>query len=373
MELDPGKAKKVFVRAPNWLGDVIMATPAFARIRGFFVEAEIVGGIKQGHVPILGGTDFFDRYLQTDRSRGIGAAFRGLGLLRRERFDLAILFPNSLSSALHAALAGVPVRFGYSNGRSLLMTHGVRARWVARKDRKRSGPRREPIPMVDYYHYLLDAVGMPRAANKPILRVEPAEDERARRWLARLGVDPEDRFIVLNPGASYGSSKLWEPSRWSRLAEELSGSSLGARHQLLLIVGPGEEPLGRKILDAAGVSLPAAIDPVFPLDVLKAVLRRASLMVTTDSGPRHVAVAFDVPHVVLMGPTHQGYTGRNLEHAKVIQHEVDCGPCHLKTCPLDHRCMRLIRVEEVLEACLGMVGSSRGGGAAGIPSMRAGP
>jgi heptosyltransferase-2 len=89
-----------------------------------------------------------------------------------------------------------------------------------------------------------------------------------------------------------------------------------------------------------------------PLDVLKPLVRRAAAMVTPDSGPRHVAVAFGVPTVVLMGPTDPGYTGRNLQRTTILRHDVECGPCHLPVCPLDHRCMTLITVDEVLAATL---------------------
>jgi len=351
VKIDPAKIQRVFVRAPNWLGDVIMATPSFARIRAFLIDAEIVCGMKRGHHAILSGTRSFDRLIAVDKPRGLGELWRQARLLRQHRFDLAILFPNSLSSALVCLLAGIRYRFGYVNGRRFLMTHGVRAQLLARKDRKRYGPRREPVPMPDYYGGMLDALGMPKIGPEPILAVSEPERQAASERLRSLGVVAGTRLLLLNPGASFGSSKLWAPERWARVADELSESVPGPV-AVVVLVGPGEEALAKAIRAAASSDVKLAIDPVVPLDEMKAVVSAASLMVTTDSGPRHIAVAMRTPHVVLMGPTHPGYTARNLDDAVVLRHEVDCGPCHLKTCPLDHRCMTKIQPDEVVAASL---------------------
>ncbi len=340
--------RKVFVRAPNWLGDVIMATPALARIRSWAIEAELVLGGRPGHAAVLSGCRSFDRYLPLPKRRGLGDFLREVARLRAERFDAAVILPNSFSSALSAACARIPVRIGYLQGRGPLLTHGVRARAARRRG---PGPRREPMPMVDYWFALLDAFEMPRVGPKPILRV-PAGDERAAaELLTGFGLAPSGRLVLLNPGAAFGPSKLWPEESWGALARGLA-ADLGPGDLVLILAGPGEEALARRILErAAGAArVRAAVDPLVPLGPLKAVVRRAALMVTTDSGPRHVAVAFDVPHIVLMGPTHPGYTARNLEHALVLRREVDCGPCHLPHCPTDHRCLRGIGPDEVLAA-----------------------
>ena len=351
MLLDPKKIRKVFVRAPNWLGDVIMATPSFARIRSQYIHAEIVCGMKRGQQPILSGCKSFDRYLPMKEYKGFRGFRKEVQLLRKERFDLAILFPNSLSTALRVVLAGVRYRLGYSQGRGFLLTHGIRARQPLAKIKKRYGPRREPVPMPAYYAAMLDVLDMPKIGTHPILRVSADEVERATTLLENLGIAPREKLILLNPAAAFGSSKLWAAERWAALADGLR-ASLGKGFRLLVLVGPGEEGIARAIAAHAGQDLLLGIDPLLPLELLKAVVQRASLMVTTDSGPRHIAVAFDCPHVVLMGPTHPGYTALNTVFATVLRHEVDCGPCHLKTCPLDHLCMQLIEVKEVLEACL---------------------
>ena len=91
-------------------------------------------------------------------------------------------------------------------------------------------------------------------------------------------------------------------------------------------------------------------DEPLSLGLTKALVRRADLLVTTDSGPRHFAGAFDVPVVTLFGPTHIEWTETYSSRAIHLQKTVPCGPCQLRVCPLDHRCMRDLSVNEVLTA-----------------------
>ena len=339
--------RKVYVRAPNWLGDVIMATPAFARIRAHWIHAEIVCGIKKGHRGIMSGSKSFDSYLDLPSSRGWKGLRAEAKLLRQGGFDLAFLFPNSPRTALAALMGGVPHRVGYLQGRRLLMTYGLVAKPPKRKDKKRWGPRREPHPMIDYWFGLCDLLEMPRVGPKPILRLSAEEEARGARRLKESGVDLGRPFAVLSPGAAFGPTKLWPNAHWATLANLMMEKH--PELQLVITPGPGEEGMAEEIARMAKVQIHLIQDPFLSLQELKAVLARAALMVTTDSGPRHIAVAFDTPHVVLMGPTHPGYTNRNLEKAVILRHELDCGPCHLKVCPLGHECMTGLVPQEALE------------------------
>ncbi len=343
----------IFVRAPNWLGDVVMATPAFKALRESFPKARIVCGIKKGHRAILEGLPWIDEFHAVEKTRGLRGLLREARRLREQRFDLAVLFPNSVSSALVCRIAGIPRRIGYKQGRGLLISEGIRASAPIRKDGKKYGPRRVPEPMIDYWSRLFEATGLGKPALHPSLAVSDEEEKTAQELLALHGLPRDARPLLLNPGASFGSTKLWAAERWARLAGLLDEAGLGPQ---LVLVGPGEEELARAIGAATSVPLTLCIDPLFPLGALKALVRRSVAMVTTDSGPRHVAVAFDTPHVVLMGPTHPGYTARNLEHARIVRIEVDCGPCHLKSCPLDHACMTGIEPEPVRDSLLELLG-----------------
>jgi heptosyltransferase-2 len=202
--------------------------------------------------------------------------------------------------------------------------------------------------MIDYWFGLCDLLEMPRIGPKPILLRSAAEDAQGARRLEESGLDLKKPFVVFNPGAAFGPTKLWPNPYWAQLAE-----MLGARFpemQLVITPGPGEEAMAENIRSRTKAKIRIVQSPVLSLSELKPVLARAALMVTTDSGPRHIAVAFDTPHLVIMGPTHSGYTNRNLEKATILQHDLPCGPCHLKVCPLGHECMTGLLPQEVFDA-----------------------
>jgi len=119
---------------------------------------------------------------------------------------------------------------------------------------------------------------------------------------------------------------------------------------LLLFTGPGEETIAHKIVQLTRAAIINTGPDNVDLALLKPLIQRCRLLVTNDTGRRHYAVAFDIPVVVVMGPTDPRYTNANLDQTIVLRRELDCSPCHLKECPLDHRCMREISPQAVLQA-----------------------
>lgn len=338
--------ENIWVRAPNWLGDLVMATASFARLRAAFPSARITLGLRPHLKPLLNGTDWFDELVDTPRAGGPAGLWRQVQQMRRAHYDLAVVLPNSLETALVPFLAGVPLRLGYRQGRPLLLNRGltakVRRRWYQRRD----GPRRWPTPMPSYYGELLDVLGLPPGGVHPVLQVTAGEDAWVTAQLARIGVPSDARLLLLVVGANFGASKLWPPERFAAVAQHFQ-----ARHGMraLVLVGPAEVELGRRIAEPGGAVLLA--DPVWALDHMKALVRRGALMITGDTGPRHVAVAFDRPVVCLMGPSDPNYTNYCLEHTVVIRKDLPCSPCQRKVCPLGHhRCMRDIAADEVIAA-----------------------
>ena len=120
-------------------------------------------------------------------------------------------------------------------------------------------------------------------------------------------------------------------------------------------MGPGEEGIAEAIANAMATPVINTAQEILALDVLKPFVRDLSLLLTTDTGTRQYAVAFDVPIVCVMGPTDPRYSGIHLEKTEVLRHDVPCGPCHLKTCPTDHRCMNDISVDEAFERTAALV------------------
>jgi heptosyltransferase-2 len=321
-----------------------MATASFARLRAGFPDAEIVCGLRPYLRSLLDGSDYFDAFFDVSSGGGARGLWRQARELRRSRFDLALVFPNSLRSGLLVSLAGIPRRVGDRHGRGLLVNAGPRAERRRGQWGKR-GLRRVPAPMPSYYHDILDHLGLPPGGQRGRLVVTAEERREIDAWLSARGVAPYEPLVVLNAGASYGSSKLWEPERFAAVARHFR--ERGAT--VLLLAGPAEVEMVRGIARASGAL--AAIDPVQRVGMLKPTLERAALLVTTDSGPRHVAVAFDVPVVCLMGPNDRRYTDYCLEKTALIRKDLECSPCQRKVCPLGHHlCMRSIEIDEVVRA-----------------------
>jgi heptosyltransferase-2 len=339
------QARRIFVRAPNWVGDLVMATAAFGRMRRAYPTAEIVAGMRPYLRSLLAGTAFFDEIVDVPKARGPRDLWRQAAALRKRRFDLAVVLPNSIETGVIPLLAGIPYRVGYRQGRPGLMNLGLRAP-RGRPWWRRHGARRVPKPMPEYYDELLDELGIPPAPRRVSLVVTEAERAAAAEWLGARGVAPGEPLVALNPGASFGASKLWEPDRFAAVARHFQ-ERRGLR--ALLLAGPAEVEAVRAMAAASGAL--AAIDPVLPVGMLKPLLERAAVLITTDSGPRHIGVALGVPVVCLMGPNDRRYTDYQLERQRVIRKDLECSPCQRKVCPLGHRrCMTDIGVAEVIEA-----------------------
>ncbi len=342
-DLDLSKIERIWLRAPNWLGDFVMATATFERVRAAFPTAHITAGMRPFLKPMVKGCDYFDEVVETPKKGGL---WRQVCEMRGRRFDLAIVLPNSPVTGLIPFLARVPLRLGYRQGRPGLMNLGraaeVRRRWWQRRE----GPRRWATPMPQYYHDLLDELGIPAGGLHPHLPVTDEDEAWVDRHLESRGVPSDQKLLLLVVGANYGASKLWMPERFAAISRHFQD-----RHGMraLVLVGPEEIPLGERIAEE-GEALPMTT-PVLPLNALRALIRRGSLMVTGDTGPRHMANAFDLPVVCMMGPNDPNYTDYCMEHTALIRKELECSPCQRKVCPLGHqRCMRDITVDEVAAA-----------------------
>ena len=348
---------------PNWVGDVVMATPMLRALRQHFTAARLIGVMRPYVAEVLAGTSWLDETIIAD-PHARDSSRRGWRLvrrLRRERFDLALLLPNSWRTALLARAGGARQQIGYARGgRGWLLT-------------KKLYPLQEgggfaPVSAVDYFLELAYAAGCPTASRQVELATLP-EDERAAdavwQQLGLPGADPGSglnsvvrangmssvlrRVIVLTSGGAFGSAKLWPTPYFASLARRLA--EIDGRH-VLVICGPNERELARQIVGGANhPRVQSLADQPLGIGLSKACVRRAGLMVTTDSGPRHFAAAFGVPVVTLFGPTHIGLSENYHPGAVHLQRDLDCVPCQQRTCPLGHhRCMRDLSVDEVYRA-----------------------
>jgi heptosyltransferase-2 len=334
---------KIAVFWPNWIGDAVMATPAVRTLREHLRDAQLIGILKPYIAGVLEGSPWLDRLLFLDAKGPWSQRWPSVALqLRRERVNLAVLFPNTFRSALVAWLGGCRRRVGYGRyGRSALLSDRL-------EPVRDALGRLQPSPILDAYNRLVERVGCPRPSPRMELFTTPRDEAAADTVWRQAGFAHHAEVICLNPGAAFGAAKHWPTDCFATLAREFvdrRGSSV------LVLCGPGERELARNIVTLAGrPGVHCLADHPLSLGLTKACIRRADLLVTTDSGPRHFAAAFDRPVITLFGPTHIAWTETYFPKAIHLQKKVDCGPCQQRVCRLDHRCMKLLTPAEVFAA-----------------------
>jgi len=342
--------QRIVVRAPNWVGDVVMATPAFRALRENCPDAHLAVVLKPYVRPILSGCPWFDEVIETPGT-GIASAFALASRLRAGRFDLAVVLPNSFRTALEAYLGRARRRIGYDRRwRRVLLTEPV----APPLD---DDGRFLPTNMVDYYLTLCQHLGCQDLSQREELFITPECQERGDAILARHGVDADTALIGINPGGAFGSSKLWMPDRFAAVADALAKRT---NHRIILFGSPSERPILETVAGHMEHDPILTAPGELTLDTLKPLVRRCALLITNDTGARHFAVAFDVPVVCIMGSTSPRYTDVNLERQIVVRVDVDCGPCQKKACTTDHRCMTRITPEMVLAAADRLLSGRRG-------------
>ena len=334
--------QKILVRAPNWLGDLVMSTPGFNALRLAHPNAHIVGLVSESVAPVLAGSKDFDE-IWTIRSRGLSSIREVARRIAIESFDLGIVIPESISSALMMRWGRVARVVGYARDpvRRALLHEVVPAppEWG----------RRRLVSKELFVLGLMRSVGAEREDTRLELGTTADETDRLDAVLESCGLDVEriesKPPIVLAPGASYGDSKCWPVARYAAFADEMS-----RRGECVVLIGTeAESDRTRAVRDEMGSS-PIDLTGRLDLGSLKALLSRARLLVANDAGARHVATAFGVRSVVFFGPTSVAKTDENLESVEVLETEHACRPCYRRRCPIDHRCLTSIGIPEAIAA-----------------------
>lgn len=340
---------RIALRAPNWIGDAVMALPAIAALRRACAADDVtmVGPVsalaifQEEHdampvsvLPIAGGT-----------GRQAAASLAAGG------FDRIVLFTNSFGSAWVARRAGIRERWGYGGrGRGVLLTRALK--------RPSKGERGHHA---DFYRVLarrltdgLDAP--PRVIDfdaLPRVRARASTRALAADTLRRAGIDAADPLAVFAPGAAYGHAKRWLPDRVAEVAARL----VRERGMAAVLTGAaGDRDTGRAIESWLRAHAPAEAGRVANLigapggvRSLIGLLSHARVVISNDSGAAHVAAALGVPTVTIFGPTDERVTAPAgpLGPGVALTHDVFCRPCMLRDCPIDHRCMKRITADTV--------------------------
>jgi heptosyltransferase-2 len=345
-----GRDQRILIRAPNWLGDAVLALPAMAAIRRHFANAHLAVAAPSSVAALFRE----DTDVSPDAVIELPSALRAVAArLEGEGFDVGVLFPNSFRSAWQLWRAGVRERWGYARaGRSLLLTRRSLA------SRETAGPHQS-----DYYRALVRGLGVNCPADEPP-RLAPRAPtvERARAILSQARVDPDRPVIGLAPGAAYGQAKQWHPDQMADAVRRV----LAARPGTAIVFGASHDRDASRAIeswfrthapDLAGrlVNLTGRTS----LGALVGLVSRLSVFISNDSGAMHVAAAVGCPVVAVFGPTDERAT-RPVGSHTVISAPVFCRPCMLRDCPIDHRCMKRVSSAAVGDAVIEALDRHRG-------------
>ncbi|MCX8111230.1 MAG: lipopolysaccharide heptosyltransferase II [Syntrophorhabdaceae bacterium] len=325
---------KTIVYLPNWIGDMVMATPFLRSLRAS-LDGELWAIGKPSALGIYNGLELFNRFIPIE-NKGITHFFDTVKHIKGLKFERSISLPHSMRSALLFFLAGIRQRIGYPrNKRGFMLTLCV-------KETIR------PEPTVEHYLKILDALGEKRLYRDPVLIVTHDEEKR-------YSEDHEYRqkpYIAFIPGAQYGPSKRWPPSYFAELAD-LIYENMG--YSVVILPGKDEIEVGLDIKNRATYKDNMDIEDLGIPD-LKVCISRAAAVVSNDTGPRHISTALSVPTFVLIGPMDEEYTDYPSPNTIRFIKDVPCRPCNKKTCKRNMECLYGITPFEVYKKMEEIIG-----------------
>ncbi|MGI9054237.1 MAG: lipopolysaccharide heptosyltransferase II [Pyrinomonadaceae bacterium] len=334
---------KIVVRGTNWIGDAVITIPALKELRRIFPDAEIFLHTRSWAKGIFQDADFIDEILAFEKS---GSKFKTVlsqaKNLERQNFDLAILFTNSFESAFTAKLARIPRCFGYGKeGRSFLLTDRVEIPvW---KNEKHD---------VFYYLNLIAEIEKSFFGTETVLQSDPkvnlkVSEERksaVRKILEESGVDLSKKTVALGVGSTNSRAKRWQTESYAELNDRLQSD---LNMNVILVGGQDELNISREVFEKSKIK-PVILTGKTSLSEAVAVLSEVDLLVSNDMGLAHIAPAVGTKTLVIFGPTNP-LTTQPLGSEIIRRTDVECSPCMLRDCPIDHRCMTRISAAEVFE------------------------
>jgi len=338
----------ILVWLPSPMGDAVLCTPALRAIRKRYGSCKIWFFAGPAVREVLSPGSFNDEWLEQKGRNPLAIARR----LKEHNFARAILFKNSLASALAAFLAGIPARIGYAReGRGFLLTDRL---YPPRLPNGKFKPR----SMVDYYLAIASRLGADTSDRTLELAVDPADDRALKSKVPEVAVS-KGPIVILVPGGAFGPSKCWLNDRFARTADWLI-----ANYNAVVIISvspdPTEEQIAKEICDLSGSRLVNLADRPVTLGELKALFSAVHLVITNDTGPRHIAVAARRKVVTLFGPNDPAWTDTEYENEIQIVGNVPCAPCTKPVCSQSrHLCMQAVTVDMVCEAAKELLEGSR--------------
>ncbi len=328
--------EKILVYLPSPLGDAVLCTPALRSLRERFSGSRICFLAKEPVKEVLSPSNFADEWIETPKkSTGL------IHTLRLRHFDKAILFKNSFGSAMITSLARIQERIGYArDGRGIFLTSKL-------NPQKNSDGTFRPVVMVDYYLEIAKHLGCDISNRKLKLNVDARDIETIQEKLKFL---PSDKpLVILVPGGAFGPSKCWPSDRFAKTADYLV-ERFGATVVISVAPNETEERIADDICRSAKNKVYDLTETPVTLGELKALFARAELVITNDTGPRHIAIALERKVITLFGPNDPTWTRTGYENEIEITGHASCAPCAKPKCSEpSHLCMEAISVERVCE------------------------
>ncbi len=341
---------KIAVFGTNWVGDAVMSIPALRELRRIFPDASISLLTRSWAEGIFTNASFINDIVAFEKPRSRIKDFFDLSaFLREQRFDMAVILPNSFGSALTALLSSIPRRIGYNKDlRGLLLTDPVAVpEWKNRRHE------------VFYYLNLIAEVEKRILGTETVLQSGPditlevssARKGGARQILATAGVDNSKSVVALGVGSTNSRAKRWPAELYADLNDRLQ-NELNAN--VILVGSMDEIDISNKVSELSNKK-PIIITGTTDLESAAAILSEVDLIISNDMGLAHLAPAVGTKTIVIFGPTNPETTRPFSDHTAIIRENVECSPCMLRDCPIDHRCMTRISVNTVFEMAAKML------------------
>ena len=329
--------KNIIVRMPNWVGDLVMATPILTDVRRMYPAARITAMCRSPYGDLLKEDPEIDEIFCFSKASSFGRRCDTRNViekLRKGKYDLGLLLTHSFSSAWWFWQGKVKNRIGYTgNGRGILLSKSVRVPVKIHKQH-----------LVITYKMLLGSLGLSVSKTPPRLFLSQKEVEAAKTLLEQHGVTEKSLVVGINPGATYGSAKCWLPERFREVTEKL------LEEDDLYIIFFGDQATASLVKEICQGLPPRVVNlaGLTSMRELASLISVSDVLLTNDSGPMHIADALQTPVVALFGSTNEIVTGPYRQGAMIHKH-VECSPCYQRKCPIDFRCMMRIESEEVLD------------------------
>lgn len=325
-------SNKIFIRCPNWLGDIVMASPAINAIKNIFPEYELWCYARREYASLLKRLDKIDGIITFEKKTVFSEIYNKLSEIKEYKFKKAVVLPNSWTSAILPFLANIPERYGYNiRGRKIFFSHPIDL----------------PDNIFDQHHvyYYLGLVKGIKKGNYDDIPKLKVSDYEVQLFKEKYGLINK-KLCCFVPGAAYGPAKCWFKERYIEL-----GIKLVDRGFFIILVGGKDDEriceeiktgIKSNVLNLAGKT---------KIEELPIILKSCNFTVSNDSGPMHVSSAVGTPVIGIFGSTNPKTTYPFGYRDYVLHRELECSYCLDRECKLKinkMKCMELITVNDVL-------------------------